>query len=54
MNVAPATKVTGMPESSRAVMVKDDWTPAVASVKDAPEAELVDAQISGRRPADAC
>jgi len=52
-NVAPASKVTGMPESSLAVIVNDCATPAVASVNDDPEAELIEAQISGRRPAEA-
>jgi len=50
-NVVPASNETGMPESSRAVMMNDCVTPAVACVSDDPEAELIEAQISGMRPA---
>jgi len=50
-NVEPDSRETGTPESSLAVIVKECVIPAVASVSEAPDAELIEAQISGERPA---
>jgi hypothetical protein len=54
MKVAPVSAITARPASSLAVMVKDCATPAVASVKEGPEAVLMEAQTSGRKPVAAC